>query len=74
MKREIFKVQVPIRTNAKPALALIYNKSRSIQIHCVISPEIKKFMGADFKKYAWGKSHESGLDLDLDDVAPAQEW
>ena len=75
MTRQIFKIQVPVRTNANPPLALIYNFNRTKMIQIPVTDELMKFMKDDYKKFVFGTSNNKGeIDLDLSTTAPWQNW
>lgn len=48
---EIFKVQVPLMTNAPEPLALLYNKNRDVEFHLPVDENIQEMMAGSFKKF-----------------------
>jgi len=67
---EIFKVQLPI---AGEALALVYNKKGTTNGQIPITKDLRKLMGDEYKKFVFGKRHDSGV-LEIFSEAPWQEW
>lgn len=72
--KQIFKVQVPMSTNAEHPLALIYNKDRNVEFQCHVTDEIRNFMGGAFKKFAYGELIGDQVSMDFTQAAPWQVW
>lgn len=68
----IVKVQTPLMTNENPPLALIYNKSRSLQVQVPISGYLKSKMRGRPKVFFHAKFNEKKIEIGSE--APWQDW
>lgn len=69
MKRQIFKIQMPIYG---APLVLIYNKSRSIVSQLPVTKEIKRMMNGHVKAFFYAIHRNKQLEIQA--IAPWQEW
>lgn len=70
----IVKVQIPLATNSKEALALVYNKDRSYEVFMEITDELLKSMGREYKKFFYAHYDRKNNLTVLDREALWQEW
>lgn len=65
----IVKVQLPIATNEKIPLALVYDKTRTIELQVPVTEIIKAKMQGTKKRYFYMDKNQQ-----IQDEAPTQEW
>ena len=71
---EIFKVQLPIETNAAP-LCLVYNKKRTIDLQFPAEQVWGFFAKGEFKRYMYGFVDKDGfIQLFALPRLPEQDW
>lgn len=70
----IVKVQVPLATNEKKPLALVYNEDRSIQFQMPVSAELLDKMEGRPKAFFRGVYNEEEQTFGLHEEAPWQDW
>ena len=72
MKREIFKVQLSLATNFEERMALVYNKSRSIEGQFPAPEDLIQKMNGQPKKFFYCRVKQDKLEIDNE--APWQGW
>lgn len=70
----IVKVQVPIMSTDPSMPAMIYNKDRKVMVQMPMSPEIRKMMGNDLKRYFRAKVNEQTKALEFFERVSPQDW
>lgn len=78
-KRFIVKVQLSLTTTHHCQQALIYNKSRTVQIQLPVEPSLREAMTIDEDdgpeaKMFWWAWLDREQKLHLEEFAPWQEW
>lgn len=71
-KRQIFKVQLPLVTNEPEPMALVYNRNKSFYTNVPITDDLLLQMQGQFKLFFYGTHDDT--DVNLDAIAPWQEW
>ena len=71
--KEIFKVQLPLASNMKEPFALIYNQSRSIEVHLPVEYVKPFFKEGEKKIYVDAELEEDG-ELFIYFRVPEQNW
>ena len=72
MKKEIFKIQLPLASNVRNPKALIYNKTRTKQGDVPVTDALKILMDDSCKKYFYAKFINGQILLHSE--APEQNW
>ena len=75
MKTEIFKIQIPIATNAHVVQAFIYNEDRSYQGFVPVEMVEGLFPEGVYKTYVRGFINKKGqLETGTEEVVGDQDW
>lgn len=70
----VIKVQLPVTTNEKEPLMLVYNKDRSFFRQMPITSEIKEKMGCSYKKYFMARIRAKNGKMKLLKEVRPREW
>lgn len=70
----IFRVQMPLESNSPVPYALAYNQDRSVRITLAVTKELTTAMQGFPKQFFYCTYNPKSNELQLNKVAPWQEW
>ncbi len=72
----IVKVQLPLMSNSKEAMALVYDEGKKFQCFVAVTQDIIDVMGGNPKAFFHAHTEGEGKDkiVILDKIAPWQKW
>jgi hypothetical protein len=73
MMREIVKVQLPLATNDKKQMALVYNRDRSYMTQIFADQRLIRKMSDMPKRFFWATIPDEGK-IVIEEDAPYQDW